>query len=386
MKASLRLGRIAGIEVGVHYTWVIAFVLITWSLASGFFPRQYPGWEPAVYWVTGAVAALLLFVSVLIHELAHSLFARARGLPAHSITLFIFGGVSNLGAEAERPRDEFIVAVVGPLASLLLAGGAWVLQRIAGGLGEPVGATLGYLALINALLAVFNLLPGFPLDGGRVLRAILWATTGSFRRATRIAAGVGQLFGWMLIGLGMFAAFVADSTGGLLGGVWIALIGWFLSSAAAASRRDLTSAGRFQGVRVDQVMDPALVMVSPQTPVGELVVDYFMQQGRRALPVTENGDIVGIVTVTDARGTPRDRWDQVSVDQIMTRAPLQAVEPEDDLSIALRLLADRRLNQLLVLRGERLVGLLSRADIIHYLRFSEELGTEPGAWGRDGRR
>ena len=215
-----------------------------------------------------------------------------------------------------------------------------------------------------------------------MLRSILWATNGSFRRATRIAAGVGQLFGWMLIGLGAFAAFVADSTSGLLGGMWIALIGWFLSSAAAASRRDLTTAGRFQGVRVDQVMDPALVTVSPQLPVGDLVVDYFMHRGRRALPVTENGDIVGIVTVTDARGTPRDRWDLVSVDQIMTRGPLQAVEPEDDLSIALRLLADRRLNQLLVLRGQRLVGLLSRADIIHYLRFSEEMGMGPGTWGR----
>jgi Zn-dependent protease/CBS domain-containing protein len=386
MRASIRLGRIAGIEIGVHYTWVIAFVLITVSLAFSFFPRQYPGWDQSTYWVTAVVAALLLFASVLIHELAHSLFARARGLPAHSITLFIFGGVSNLGAEAETPKDEFIVAVVGPLASLLLAGAAWGLQILLGGLGEPIEATLGYLALINAVLAIFNLLPGFPLDGGRVLRSILWATTKSFRRATRIAAGIGQLFGWMLIGLGVFMAFVADSTWGLMGGVWIALIGWFLSSAAAASRRDLTTSGRFHGVRVDQVMDPALVTVSPRTPVADLVVDYFMQQGRRALPVTENGDIVGIVTVTDARGTPRDQWDQVSVEQIMTRGPLQTVEPEDDLSLALGLLADQRLNQVLVLRGGRLVGLLSRVDIIHYLRFSEELGMGPGAGaGGNGR-
>ena len=378
MRASLKLGRIAGIEVGVHYTWFFAFFLITWSLASGLFLRQYPGWGPATYWITAAAASLLLFTSVLVHELAHSLFARARGLPAHSITLFIFGGVSNLGAEAERPRDEFVVAVVGPLASLLVAGVSWLLLWSAGSLGQPVAATFRYLALINVMLAVFNLLPGFPLDGGRVLRSLLWAKTKSFSRATRIAARVGQVFGWLLIGVGLLLAL----SGSLLSGVWMALIGWFLSSAADASRRELTSRGRFRGVRVDQVMDPAMVTVPPDTVVRELVMDYFLRQGRRALPVSRDGVLEGIVSVTDARGVSQDRWDHVLVGDIMTRDPLYVVGPDDDLSVALDLLAARRLNQLPVLQGNRVVGLLTRADVIHYLQFSQEFGLGPDSRGR----
>jgi len=370
MKSSFRLGRIAGIEIGFHYSWLLAFTLIAWSLAQGFFPQYYPGWDVATYWVTGILAALFLFVSVLVHELAHSLVAMAKGLPVRSITLFIFGGVSNIEGEPERPRVELVMAVMGPLASLVLAGLFWGLRQLVGGEGSPLVAMLSYLALINALLAGFNLLPGFPLDGGRVLRSILWSTTGSLTRATNIAATVGRFFGWGLIGFGVFQLF----TGNFLGGVWIAFIGWFLSNAADASRREVTLREHLRGVRVKQVMDQSPEIISVQSPIEEVVRDVFLQRHRRAAAVYQDDQLVGIVTITDVKGQPQQKWARTPVKEIMTRQPLYSVGMDDDLNSALRLLVQHDLNQLPVLEEGRLVGFLNRADIIRYLQLSQELG------------
>src|SRR4051812_39295630 len=192
MEGSLRLGRIAGIEIGVHVTWLLAFGLVTWSLAASVFPSTYPRWTPGTYWTVGAIAALLLFVCVLLHELSHSVVARARGMPVSGITLFIFGGVTNLQGEAKRPTDEFWMAIVGPLTSLVLGATAWLILHLLPSGRTPVAGVLSYLAYVNLLLAIFNLVPGFPLDGGRVLRSLLWAVTRDLRRATRIAARIGQ--------------------------------------------------------------------------------------------------------------------------------------------------------------------------------------------------
>lgn len=370
MKGSLRMGRIAGIEIGIHYTWLLAFVLISLSLAQGFFPQAYPGWNPGTYWVTGILAALLLFVSVLLHELAHSLVAQARGLPVQSITLFIFGGVSNIGEEAEKPSVEFVIAIVGPLTSLALAGIFWGALQAIGKPESALAAMLYYLFLINALLAAFNILPGFPLDGGRVLRSILWSTTGSLTKATNIAATVGRLFGWALIALGAFRLL----TGDFLGGLWIAFIGWFLSSAADASRRDVTLREHLRGVPVREVMDPNTETVSPQTSVEEVIRSIFLQDRRHAVPVCQNDRLVGIVTLSDVKVVPQPKWSQTSVAEIMTRQPLYRVTPEDDLNSAMRLLTQHDINQVVVLHEERLVGLLNHADIIRHLHLSQELG------------
>lgn len=370
MKGSLRMGRIAGIEIGIHYTWLLAFVLISLSLAQGFFPHAYPGWNPGTYWVTGILAALLLFVSVLLHELAHSLVAQARGLPVQSITLFIFGGVSNIGEEAEKPSVEFVIAIVGPLTSLALAGIFWGALQAIGKPESALAAMLYYLFLINALLAAFNILPGFPLDGGRVLRSILWSTTGSLTKATNIAATVGRLFGWALIALGAFRLL----TGDFLGGLWIAFIGWFLSSAADASRRDVTLREHLRGVPVREVMDPNTETVSPQTSVEEVIRSIFLQDRRHAVPVCQNDRLVGIVTLSDVKVVPPLKWSQTSVAEIMTRQPLYRVTPEDDLNSAMRLLTQHDINQVVVLHEERLVGLLNHADIIRHLHLSQELG------------
>jgi len=370
MKGSWCVARIAGIEIRIHYTWLLVFILITGSLAQGFFPQYYPGWNTATYWITGVLAALFLFLSVLLHELAHSLVAQARGLPVRSITLFIFGGVSNIGKEPEQPKAEFAIAVVGPLTSLVLAGVFWGLLHLVGEEMSPLVAMLSYLALINALLAGFNLLPGFPLDGGRMLRSILWGTTGSLTRATNIATTTGRALGWGLIGFGVFQLV----SGNFLGGLWIAFIGWFLNSAAGASRQQVTMQEHLRGVRVEDAMGLSLEYVSPQTSVDDVVLGIFFQRGLRSVPVCQDDRLVGMVTLTDVKELPQHKWTQTLVEEIMTRQPLHTVEVDDDLNLALGLIAEHGINQVPVLEGGRLVGLLSRADIIRYFQLSQELG------------
>lgn len=373
MRASFSLGRIAGIRIGIHYTWLFAFALIAWTLAEGFYPEMFPGWSRLTYWITGVLSALLLFVSVLVHELAHSFVARARGLPVEGITLFIFGGVSNLRGEAERPLDEFAIAVVGPLLSLVLAAIFWFSRGAVEDTTGPVFATLTYLGLVNGLLAIFNIVPGFPLDGGRVLRSIIWGVTGSLRKATNTAALVGQLFGWLLIGYGVFQIL----QGSFLSGLWTAFIGWFLNSAADASRREVAVQEMFRDVRVRDVMRTDPPTVEPQASLDTLVRECFLRQGIRAAPVCSDSGLEGIVTVSDIKEVPESRWASTTAVEVMTRQPLHSVGPRDDLSRALALMAEHNINQVLVTEDGKLVGMLDRAHIIRYLQSIEELGMTP---------
>ncbi len=369
MKGAIRLGSIRGIEIGVHYNWLLIFFLVAWSLAMGYFPQSYLGWTQLAYWITGVIASILLFVSVLLHELAHSFVAQARGLPVRSITLFIFGGVSNIVREAENPRTEFAMAVVGPLSSLVIAGVFYGLFLVVPNKLDPLAALLSYLALINAFLAVFNLIPGFPLDGGRVLRSIIWGATGNLVKATNIAATVGRLFGWGLIGVGLFQIL----RGNFLGGLWIAFIGWFLSNAADSSRQETTVQEYLKGFKVKDVMTPNPQTISPGATVLEVVQGIFSQYHRRAVPVARDGKLVGIVTLTNIRGLPQEKWAITPVEAIMTKAPLQCVSPEDDLARAMALIAEQDVNQVLVCTDSGLVGIISRADIIRHLQYTQEL-------------
>lgn len=369
MKGAIRLGSIRGIEIGVHYNWLLIFFLVAWSLAMGYFPQSYPGWTQLAYWTTGVIASILLFVSVLLHELAHSFVAQARGLPVRSITLFIFGGVSNIVREAENPRTEFAMAVVGPLSSLVIAGVFYGLFLVVPNKLDPLAALLSYLALINAFLAVFNLIPGFPLDGGRVLRSIIWGATGNLVKATNIAATVGRLFGWGLIGVGLFQIL----RGNFLGGLWIAFIGWFLSNAADSSRQETTVQEYLKGFKVKDVMTPNPQTISPGATVLEVVQGIFSQYHRRAVPVARDGKLVGIVTLTNIRGLPQEKWTITPVEAIMTKAPLQCVSPEDDLARAMAMIAEQDVNQVLVCTDSGLVGIISRADIIRHLQYTQEL-------------
>lgn len=370
MEGALQLGRIAGIPIAVHSTWFVALALITLSLAHGFFPETYPGWNPATYWATGLVAALALFVSVLLHELSHAAVARRRGLRVDSITLFIFGGVARIRSEAETPRDEFLIAIVGPGASVLIGAAFWLAQLLVGGISAPVRAILDYLALVNVILALFNLLPGYPLDGGRVLRAIIWGATGSLARATVLSSYAGQGLAFVFIGLGVVQFFA----GQLLSGLWIAFMGWFLHHAAEASRQQMVTQQSFSGVRVRDLMLPDPPTAGPDLPLQRFIGEYVIQRGLRALPVVDDGRVVGIVSISDVKGVPAGQWESMSIGEVMTRASLAAVRPNDDLTRALRLLAERDLNQLLVMEEERLLGLLSRSSIIRYLQLLHELG------------
>jgi Zn-dependent protease/CBS domain-containing protein len=369
VKNSIRLGRVAGIDVGIHYTWVFAFALIAWSLAAGFFPSSAPGASTATYWLLGIAAALGLFASVLIHEFSHSLVALARGLRVHSITLFIFGGVSSIAGEAERALDEFLVAVVGPVSSFVLAGVFWVIGQVAGLNGTPLGAFVGYLASVNLILGLFNLVPGFPLDGGRVLRSIVWASTGSLRRATQVASYVGQGFGFLLIFWG-----VARLLGGdVFGGLWTAFIGWFLNNGAEATRQQQALTEDLRGASVAQVMDPQPATASPSMTVHEFVFDHVVRRGERALLVAEAGQLLGIVTITDAKELPQELWAATPVRRIMTSVPLKSVAVDADLAAALQLMVEDTLNQVPVVQADRIVGLLRREDVLRYLQLRDKL-------------
>jgi Zn-dependent protease len=259
MTGGLKLVSIAGIDVRIHYTWLFAFALIAWSLAQGFFPGEVPGLDPMTYWLMGAAAAVLLFASVLVHELAHSFVALARGLGVHSITLFIFGGVSNIQAEAEEPKDEFLISVIGPITSFALAALFWALRVYVVAETTPLSAIVGYLAFVNALLGGFNLMPGFPLDGGRVLRSIVWAISGSLRRGTQVASYAGQGFGYLLIFIGVWRLLGGE----FLGGLWTAFIGWFLNNAAEATRTSQALQEDLRGIPVRQLMNPEPPTASP---------------------------------------------------------------------------------------------------------------------------
>jgi Zn-dependent protease/CBS domain-containing protein len=370
MKGSLRIARIAGIDIGIHYTWIIIFILITWSLAAGYFPAEYPGWEGLIYWVTAAVAALLLFVSVLVHELAHSLVARSRGVPVKSITLFLLGGLSNLESEPEKPGVEFAIAIVGPLTSIALAGLFWALDLSGLAAGGPAKATIVYMIEINVLLAAFNILPGFPLDGGRVLRAILWGATNDLRKATNIAAAIGQVFGWIMIVGGVFWAL----TDNVMSGVWLVFIGWFLNSAAEASKREVELRAIWLNVRVASVMNDRPETIGGNSNVEALVNDIYVKKGVRSAPVVEDGKLLGIVTLADIKKLAPGVWRTTPVSSVMTAQPLKTVTPGDDMKTAVRLMAENGLNQLPVVVEERLVGMLNRADILRYVQVHHELG------------
>jgi Zn-dependent protease/CBS domain-containing protein len=297
--------------------------------------------------------------------------AQVRGLAVNSITLFIFGGVSNIARESDDPQDEFLISVVGPVSSLLLAGIFWAAGQAIPNDTSPLGALLGYLALVNFMLAVFNILPGFPLDGGRVLRAILWGTTGSMVRGTNIASIVGQVVAFCFVGYGFWLILNGD----FLSGVWIGFVGWFLNSAAESTRRQVQIQEGFRGVKVSSVMAPDPPYVSPALPVRELVNEYILRRGLRAFPVAQDGRIVGLVTLSDVKHLPESEWDQDSVGAIMTRPPLKTVGPNESISKALEMLVNQDVNQLVVVDTDgTLLGILSRGDVMRFLQMRGELG------------
>ncbi len=381
---AIRAGRIAGIEILLDWSLLIIFALIAFLLASAVFPQWHPEWEAGLRWGTALGAALLFLVSVLVHELSHALVGRARGIRVDRITLFIFGGMAQMDREPHAWRAELWMAIVGPLTSLVVGFFCLSLMGMLTGPLEldpsdpqaffsqlgPLASLLFWLGNVNIVLAIFNMVPGFPLDGGRVLRAALWGITGDLHRATQWASAMGRGFAWLLIacGIAMLFGIRVPVFGTGPGGLWLMLIGWFLYSAALTSFRQLLVKESLENVPVSRLMQRDLAAVEADLAVRELVENYLMRSDQRAFPVYRGGKLVGLVTFDDVRRLEPHRRDDTRVDQLMTPVEqLIAVEPGDDAAEALFSLSNHNVNQLPVLDKGAMVGMVRREDIMKWL-------------------
>jgi Zn-dependent protease len=377
MRGNIRLGRLAGIEVALHYSWFLIALLLTLSLGASFGSKQ-GGFSarPLLVWSVAALTGVLFFGTLVLHELAHALAARAARLPVRSITLFALGGVSHIQGEPDRPRTELWIGIVGPLTSLVIGLACLGLARALGWTATapaqtPLTVVLVWLGTVNLLLAAFNMLPGYPLDGGRVLRAALWKLTGSRRRATRIAASVGQAVAIGLIALGVVQFFTAAGVAGL----WLAFIGWFLLAAASASSHAVDVYEFLGGVSVGEVMSREYASVDGQLSQRTLVDEELMRNGRRFF-VVENvdGRAAGLVTPREVTSVPRREWPNTRVADVMKPLEsLRSVAPRDSLGESLDLMSREEVHQLPVVEDARLAGVLTRGDILRVLRTRREL-------------
>jgi Zn-dependent protease/CBS domain-containing protein len=369
------IGKVFGISLRLHYSWFFIFALITWALAASYFPSAYPSWSLALKIGAGVLTSFLFFASVLAHELMHSLVAKSEGIPIRSITLFILGGVSEITEEPKLPKDEFKMAIAGPLTSLVIGGILWgisyALRDTTVIAGQFVAGVTYWLGLINLLLGGFNLIPGFPLDGGRVLRSLLWWRSGNLKSATRIASSIGRIVGFLFIFYGIYLFF----TGQWFNGIWFALIGWFLESAASGSYRQLLLQDLLKGHVAGDIMSRDCLVVSPDITIDKLVNEQFLSSGRRCYPVTEGSRVEGMVTLDNIRTVPREQWNAKRVREIMTPlAKLKSVQPNEDLNTVLKILAQNDINQVPVVYEDQIVGMVSRDNIIAFINAKRELG------------
>ena len=368
------LFRLFGFEVRLDASWLIIAVLVTWSLAAGVFPYLYPGLPRETYWIMAVVGALGLFISIVVHEFSHSLVARRFGMPMKGITLFIFGGVAEMGDEPPTARAEFLMAIAGPVTSLAIAGLFFLIYRLGGQLGwqAPVNAVIYYIASINGILAAFNLMPAFPLDGGRMLRAILWGYKDDLRWATRISTTVGAAFalGLMFVGILQFIG------GNLIGGMWLVLIGMFLRNAAQTSYQQLLVRKALEGEPVRRFMVSDPITVPPQLTVRQLVEDYILIQQHRMYPVMEGNNLVGLVSTRQVREVPREVWDQRTVrDVLLPVSPANSIPPTMDAVQALAKMNQSGFTRLLVVENGRLMGLLTLKDLLDFFALKVELSS-----------
>jgi Zn-dependent protease len=369
---SIRLGKIMGIPVRIHYSLWLVFLLIAWTLAYGYMPHQYPGLSTLTYWAIGIASAIMLFASVLVHELSHSYIAKKNGLPIGRITLFVFGGVSEM---TEEPRDaglEVRMAAAGPLMSFLIAGvlgGVWYVAETAQ-LPIALTATVGYGALMNAVLGAFNLVPAFPLDGGRVFRGALWKHSKNLIQSTRTATRVSEAISLIM----MLGGFVAIILGDFVDGIWIVVVGWFIRSGAETSLRQTLVGETLSGVTVGDIMTHQILTVPPNITIQQLVSDYFLVHPHEGYPVVDGGKLLGLITLDGVRAIPKEtRGYEIVAKAMIPIERTQVAPPNLSALDALQMMARERVGRLLVTKDGQLVGVVTQGDLMRTIRTRQEL-------------
>ena len=368
MGSALNIGKLFGIQLRLHYTWFIIFVFLTVLLVS-------PHWLSPLWWVIGIITCLLFFASVVAHELAHSLVGRANGIPIKSITLFIFGGVAQMTREATSPGAEFKMAAAGPACSLVIGCLFGLLWFFTPGMAEPVAIMVQWLAYINVALAIFNFIPGFPLDGGRVFRSLLWQITGNYQRSTQIATRVGQGVGYLFIVGGILLAFLRPFGMSWFNGLWLVFIGWFLENAASASYRQAQWRATLLGFTASQVMTSDCPVVPSDITVSRLAQEYVFVSGRHFFLVADEGKLKGILTLHNIKTVSQENWGVTQVKEIMTPInKLKVAHPDQDVLSILEQMDEDDINQMPVVSEGRVIGLIARDNLIRFLRVRSESG------------
>lgn len=371
-KGSIELIKIAGVQVEIDYSWIVIAILVWWSLSAGYFPREYPGHSFTSYWTVGGLGTILFFASILGHELSHAALGNRLGENVTRITLFIFGGMAHLTSEPKTAGDEFKIAAIGPVSSLVIAAIFWIIEQALVAAHAPAlwVAVFTYLAFINVALAVFNLLPGFPLDGGRILRAILWHFWGDFRRATAAAADWGNTIAWGMIALGALEIFGGE----LIGGIWMILIGLFLRGAANSSYQSVVVEQMLGQAKVADLMIREPVAIDPDLTVGEAIDRYFLHHGHTGYPVMKDGRAMGILSLSHVRECPPDQRGNRRVQDIMVPVSEKvAIAPDANIAAAMHQMAEADAGRLLVLNGDHLDGLITRSQIARYVQVKSML-------------
>lgn len=371
----IKLFKLFGFEVSLDMSWLIIFVLITWTLAKGVFPNYYKNLSTMTYWLMGLTGALGLFLSIILHELSHSLVARKFDLPIKGITLFIFGGIAQMEEEPESPKAEFFMAIAGPLMSIFL-GGVFYLLYIQGqkiGFSEPVNGIFGYLRLLNFVLAGFNLLPAFPLDGGRVFRSILWQTKNDLRWATRIASNIGSAFGFIFIAVGVFMFL----RGAFITGIWWALIGLFMRNASSSAYRRIQLTEVLKGHKVKKFMKTNPVSVSSSLTLKELVEDYIYTHHYKMFPVLKDHKLLGCITTREVKNIPREEWQSTKIEEAMNKcSPENTISPEEEAIDALKKIKKSGNSRLMVTENDKLIGIITLKDLVEFFSLKFDLEGE----------
>jgi len=370
MRHSWKVARISGIDIKVDSSWLVIFLLFTFSLSAFYFPQSFQVSSRVYYWLLGILTSLLVFASVLFHELAHSLTAKKQGEEVEDITLFILGGVARISDEPGTPQKEFSMALIGPVSSFFLALVFMLISFLLAPYSKPFQVAAAYLSYINAIVGGFNLLPGFPMDGGRVLRAIVWKATGDLKKATRVASLTGQGVAFLLIFFGIFQFFRGN-----LGGLWLVLIGWFLHNASVQGYSQVLLKSSLEGLKATDLMSRDFQQVEPDLPVEVLVQEYILRHRERNFLVTEGERLVGIVCLEDVKKFPRERWPELRARDIMTPAEkIVYVTPSTTGDQILQRLATANVNQVPVLEEGRVVGIVCRNNLLQVLQLRTELG------------